>query len=248
MVNVSRRLGPGPATIDGLRWLSRVGPSPIDAWACAMGWAVPTAKSHAARLKRERWIDRVARPYAEGSLIFATRQRSPGRGSRRPACSGASANLVGSSGGVRLGRCVADRPRARPGGAARADRGSLVAGRGESRARIAATGSHAGSRRHRARSSSGGDRGRAERGSRRLGCARSSVCTRGGSRAGSWARVSTCAGTRTSASSSSPKPSTSGSAPADGSLRVEMLETVKELVRDEARAVPRGTRLAKAPV
>jgi len=33
----------------------------------------------------------------------------------------------------------------------------------------------------------------------------------------------------------------------DGSLRVEMLETVKELVRVEARPVPRGTRLAKAP-
>jgi hypothetical protein len=33
---------------------------------------------------------------------------------------------------------------------------------------------------------------------------------------------------------------------ADGSLRVEMLETVKELVRVEARAVPRGTRPAKS--
>ncbi|HET7052231.1 MAG TPA: hypothetical protein VFI54_28430 [Solirubrobacteraceae bacterium] len=34
---------------------------------------------------------------------------------------------------------------------------------------------------------------------------------------------------------------------ADGSLRVEMLEAVTELVRVEARAVPRGTRLAKGP-
>jgi hypothetical protein len=34
---------------------------------------------------------------------------------------------------------------------------------------------------------------------------------------------------------------------ADGSLRVEMLDAVKELVRVEARAVPRGTRLAKEP-
>jgi hypothetical protein len=33
----------------------------------------------------------------------------------------------------------------------------------------------------------------------------------------------------------------------DGSLRVEMLEAIKELVRVEARAVPRGTRVAKAP-
>lgn len=73
-VGVSRRLGPGPATIEGLRWLARVGPTPIDAWACAMGWAVPTAKSHAARLSRERWIGRVARPQEDGSLVFATRQ------------------------------------------------------------------------------------------------------------------------------------------------------------------------------
>ena len=32
------RLGPGPASMEGLRWLCRVGPAPIDAWACAMGW------------------------------------------------------------------------------------------------------------------------------------------------------------------------------------------------------------------
>jgi hypothetical protein len=34
-----------------------------------------------------------------------------------------------------------------------------------------------------------------------------------------------------------------GLSPADGGLRVEMLETVKELVRDGATAVPRGTRM-----
>ena len=31
----------------------------------------------------------------------------------------------------------------------------------------------------------------------------------------------------------------------DGSLRVEMLDTIKELVREESAAVPRGPRLAK---
>ena len=31
----------------------------------------------------------------------------------------------------------------------------------------------------------------------------------------------------------------------DGSLRVEMLDTIKELVREQSAAVPRGTRLAK---
>jgi hypothetical protein len=71
---VRRRLGPGPATLEGLRWLARVGPAPIDAWGCAMGWAPGNARSHAARLTRERWIGRVARPRGEGSLFFATRQ------------------------------------------------------------------------------------------------------------------------------------------------------------------------------
>jgi hypothetical protein len=68
------RLGPGPASIEGLRWLCRVGPAPIDAWACAMGWAPGNARSHAARLTRERSLARVARPPGEGSLFFATRQ------------------------------------------------------------------------------------------------------------------------------------------------------------------------------
>jgi hypothetical protein len=31
----------------------------------------------------------------------------------------------------------------------------------------------------------------------------------------------------------------------DGSLRVEMLETIKQLVREESSSVPRGTRLAR---
>ena len=67
-------LGPGPASMEGLRWLCRVGPAPIDAWACAMRWAPGNARSHAARLTRERWLARVARPRGEGSLFFATRQ------------------------------------------------------------------------------------------------------------------------------------------------------------------------------
>lgn len=73
VVGVSRRLGPGPATIEGLVWLARVGPAPIDAWACAMGWARPTAKSHAARLERRGWLARTALSRGHGSLLFATR-------------------------------------------------------------------------------------------------------------------------------------------------------------------------------
>src|ERR1700733_2162878 len=68
------RIGPGPSSMEGLRWLCRVGPAPIDAWGCAMGWAPGNARSHAARLTREGWLGRVARPRGEGSLFFATRQ------------------------------------------------------------------------------------------------------------------------------------------------------------------------------
>ena len=245
MVDVSRRLGPGPATIDGLRWLARVGPAPIDAWACAMGWAVPTAKSHAARLKRERWIDRVARPHGDGSLIFATRQGVQVAGVDVAALAGASADLVGSPGGVRVGRCVADRPRARDGRSSRADRGSVVAGRGESRARVAATGSHAGSRRHRAGPASGGDRGRvgaevegsASRDPRPVLAVDSErqvgrVCLRVRERA-------------TSASSWSPKPSTSGSARRTGVFASRCSRPSRSWSATRRRAVPRGTRLAK---
>jgi hypothetical protein len=70
---VKRHLGPGPASMEGLRWLSRVGPAPLDAWSCAMGWAPVTARSHATRLAREGWLARVRRPQGAGSLLYATR-------------------------------------------------------------------------------------------------------------------------------------------------------------------------------
>ena len=41
------------------------------------------------------------------------------------------------------------------------------------------------------------------------------------------------------------RPSTVGLRTSDGRLRVEMVDTIKELVREESAAVPRGTRLAK---
>ena len=73
VVDVSRRLRPCPATIDGLRWLARVGAAPIDAWACAMGWAWPTARSHATRLSRGGWVARTWLSRGQGSPLFVTR-------------------------------------------------------------------------------------------------------------------------------------------------------------------------------
>lgn len=64
--------GPGPASIEGLRWLCRVGAAPLDAWRLAMGWAPGNARSHVARLTRAGWLARVARPLGQGSLYYAT--------------------------------------------------------------------------------------------------------------------------------------------------------------------------------
>ena len=57
----------------GLDWLARVGPCPLDAWCCAMGWSEVAARSHARRLEREGWLARVPMSRGEGCLFFATR-------------------------------------------------------------------------------------------------------------------------------------------------------------------------------
>ena len=69
---MSAPVSPGPASLEGLRWLCRVGPAPFEAWRCAMGWAPGNARWHTIRLAREQWIDRVALPRGDGSLIYAT--------------------------------------------------------------------------------------------------------------------------------------------------------------------------------
>jgi hypothetical protein len=70
---VSRRLGVGPATVEALQWLARVGPTPAAAWACAMSWGERTARSHAERLAREGWAARAVLPRGQGTLLYATR-------------------------------------------------------------------------------------------------------------------------------------------------------------------------------
>lgn len=65
---------PGPASLAGLAWLARVGPGPIDAWRCAMGWSTAAAKSHARRLERQGWLARYAMTRGQGSLVMATRR------------------------------------------------------------------------------------------------------------------------------------------------------------------------------
>lgn len=70
---MARALRPGPASLEGLRWLARVGPAPLGAWRCAMGWSEVAARSHARRLENERWLARYPMTRGEGSLFVATR-------------------------------------------------------------------------------------------------------------------------------------------------------------------------------
>lgn len=64
---------PGPATIEGLKWLAAVGPSPLEAWGVAMRWSQPTVYSHAKRLRDSGWLHGCQRTRGEGSLVYATR-------------------------------------------------------------------------------------------------------------------------------------------------------------------------------
>ncbi len=71
---MSRVLRPGPASMKGLEWLARVGPSPLDPWRYAMGWSEVAARNHARRLEREGWLARCPMVRGDGSLFTATRK------------------------------------------------------------------------------------------------------------------------------------------------------------------------------
>jgi len=63
----------GPASLEGLGWLCRVGPAPVEAWGCAMGWSRARAFGHARRLVGQGWVERCAMTRGEGSLLVASR-------------------------------------------------------------------------------------------------------------------------------------------------------------------------------
>jgi hypothetical protein len=71
---MTRVLRPGSASMRGLKWLARVGPSPLDPWRYAMGWSEVAARHHARRLEREGWLDRGPMVRGQGSLFLATRK------------------------------------------------------------------------------------------------------------------------------------------------------------------------------
>lgn len=72
-VEVGRALGCGPGSIEGLQWLARVGPCPLEAWRSAMGWSEVAARSHARRLEGAGWLGRQPMVRGDGCLFWATR-------------------------------------------------------------------------------------------------------------------------------------------------------------------------------
>ena len=63
----------GPTAIEGLQWLARIGPAPLDAWATAMGWSERIAYRKARQLEQDGWLERQRMTYGEGSLLTITR-------------------------------------------------------------------------------------------------------------------------------------------------------------------------------
>ena len=116
----------GPASMTGLRWLAAVGPSPMDAWACAMGWGLRTAQSHSQRLESEGWLKRYAMTRGHGSLLVATdrgiRVAELALSARAPP----DADLVGPRLRVRVDGGMADRPPRRLARPARGPRRSRI--------------------------------------------------------------------------------------------------------------------------
>ncbi len=71
---MGRVLRPGPASMEGLRWLARVGPAPLEAWRCAMVWSEVAARRHARRLEDAGWMARYPMTRGSGCLLVATRE------------------------------------------------------------------------------------------------------------------------------------------------------------------------------
>lgn len=62
-----------PGSLRGLDWLCRVGPAPVQAWGCALGWSRSAGFRHAQRLVAQGWVTRLATVWGHGSLLVPTR-------------------------------------------------------------------------------------------------------------------------------------------------------------------------------
>lgn len=209
-----------------------------------MGWSSGTGRSHVARLTCEGWIARVGRPLGKGSLFFATRlgvrvagvdvppapPPAPIWWDHHDACAWVAAWLtVRGRGLVGPRELIADESwqgevKASP-GARRLihtpDLVGIVPGRRPAAIEVEL-----------ARKSKARLRAILGLHSRWIASGKTGACVYICGNADVHKLVIAQAkhvGLRTS----------------DGSLRVELLDTIKELVREQSAAVPRGTRLAK---
>jgi len=69
----ARSTRPGPRSLEGLRWLARVGASPGEPLALVMRWSRPVLADHLARLVAAGLVWRVPMTRGEGSLLVVTR-------------------------------------------------------------------------------------------------------------------------------------------------------------------------------
>jgi hypothetical protein len=63
----------GRSAVNGLQWLARTGPAPLEAWAVAMNWSRRISYRKAEQLEKDGWITRQKMAYGEGSLLTVTR-------------------------------------------------------------------------------------------------------------------------------------------------------------------------------
>ena len=103
----SRSLGVGPASLRGLAWLARVGPAPMGAWGCAMGWVERVARRHAQRLEAQGWLGRCWTTLGEGPLLVVTRAGVQMTGLELRPARAPAPTLVGALAGVCVDRGVA---------------------------------------------------------------------------------------------------------------------------------------------
>jgi hypothetical protein len=79
----ARSTRPGPRSLDGLRWLARVGASPGEPLALVMRWSRPVLADHLARLIAAGLVWRVPMTRGDGSLLVVTRDGARMAGARR---------------------------------------------------------------------------------------------------------------------------------------------------------------------
>jgi len=79
----ARSTRPGPRSLDGLRWLARVGASPGEPLALVMSWSRPVLADHLARLIAAGLVSRIPMTRGEGSLLIITRDGARMAGASR---------------------------------------------------------------------------------------------------------------------------------------------------------------------